>query len=278
MRAPISGIDHVVIAVRDLNRAQAAYAHLGFTLTPRGFHTLGSQNHCIMFERDYLELLALPKAHPATQYYADFLVKGDGLASIALATEDAAGAYAALRRNGIEVDAPLDFSRPVELPGGTRDAAFRIVQLPLEQTPGCRTFLCQHFTRDVVWRPEYQRHALGATGLAGIALVVEDPARTAPQYAKIFDRSAQTIDEGLRIDTGSAPIALTVRGKLGRRLAGTELPARARPFAAALFIRVIDRLAAAETLRRGGFTPVALKDGSYAVHAHEACGVTLVFG
>jgi len=278
MRAPISGIDHVVIAVHDLNRAQAAYARLGFTLTPRGFHTLGSQNHCIMFEHDYLELLALPKAHPATQYYADFLVKGDGLAAIALATEDAAGAYAALRRNGIEADAPLDFARPVELPAGTRDAAFRIVQLPVEQTPGCRAFLCQHFTRDVVWRPEYQRHALGATGLAGVALVVEDPARTAPQYAKIFDRRAQTIDEGLRIDTGSAPIALTVRGKLGRRLAGTELPARARPFVAALFIRVIDRLAAAETLRRGGFTPVALKDGAYAVHAHEACGVTLVFG
>jgi len=73
-------------------------------------------------------------------------------------------------------------------------------------------------------------------------------------------------------------LALAVRGKLGRRLAGVELPARARPFVAALFIRVVDRLAAAETLRRGGFAPVALKDGSYAVHAHEACGVTLVFG
>jgi catechol 2,3-dioxygenase-like lactoylglutathione lyase family enzyme len=236
MRAPISGVDHVVIAVHDLNRAQATYARLGFTLTPRGFHTIGSQNHCIMFASDYLELLALPKAHPATQYYADFLVKGDGLAAV------------------------------------------RIVQLPVAQTPGCRAFLCQHFTRDVVWRPEYQRHALGAAGLAGIALVVEDPARTAPRYAKIFDSGAQSIDEGLRIDTGSAPIALAVRGKLGRRLAGVELPARARPFVAALFIRVADRLAAAETLRRGGFTPVALKDGSYAVHAHEACGVTLVFG
>jgi catechol 2,3-dioxygenase-like lactoylglutathione lyase family enzyme len=278
MRAPISGIDHAVIAVHDLDRARATYARLGFTLTPRGVHTIGSQNHCIMFARDYLELLALPKAHPATQYYADFLVKGDGLAAIALATDDAAAAYAALRANGIPADAPLDFARPVALPGGARDAAFRIVQLPVGQTPGCRAFLCQHFTRDVVWRPEYQRHALGATGLAGIALIVEDPARAAPHYAKIFDSAAQTIDEGLRIDTGSAPIALAVRGKLGRRLAGVGLPARPRPFVAALFIRVADRLAAAETLRRGGFAPVALKDGAYAVHAHEACGVTLVFG
>jgi len=278
VRAPISGIDHVVIAVRDLDHAHSVFARLGFTLTPRGVHTLGSQNHCIMFERDYLELLAPPRAHPAMQYYADFLARGDGLAAIALATEDASAAHAALRASGIEAEAPLDFARPVELPGGARDAAFRIVQLPVEQTPGCRTFLCQHFTRDVVWRPEYQRHALGAIGLAGIAVIVEDPARTAPQYAKIFDARPQAIAEGLRIDTGSAPIALAARGKLGRRLASVELPARPRPFVAALFIRVADRLAAAETLRRGGFEPIALKDGSHAVHAHEACGVTLVFG
>jgi len=278
MRTTISGIDHVVIAVRDLDRAQAVFERLGFTLTPRGVHTLGSQNHCVMFERDYFELLAPPRAHPAMQYYNDFLARGDGLAAIALATEDANAAHAALRADGIEAEAPLDFARPVELPGGARDAAFRIVQLPVAQTPGCRTFLCQHFTRDVVWRPEYQRHALGAIGLAGVAVVVEDPARTAPRYAQIFDTRPATITEGLRIDTGSAPIALTARGKLGRRLAGAELPARPRPFVAALFIRVTDRAAAADTLRKGGFAPVALRDGSYAVHAHEACGVTLVFG
>ena len=278
MRAPITGIDHVVVAVRDLDHAQGVYARLGFTLTARGVHTLGSRNHCIMFERDYVELLEPPKAHPAMQYYADFLARGDGLAAIALATDDAAAAQVALRANGIDAEAPLDFARPVELPEGTRDAAFRIVQLPVEQTPGCRTFLCQHYTRDVVWRPEYQRHALGATGLAGVVVVSGDPAREAPRYAQIFAVRPQAIDEGLRIDTGSAPLALAARGKLGRRLAGVDLPARTRPFVAALFIRVADRAAAAETLRRGGIEPVALKDGSYAVHAHEACGVTLVFG
>jgi catechol 2,3-dioxygenase-like lactoylglutathione lyase family enzyme len=278
MRVPISGIDHVVIAVRDLDHARAVYERLGFTLTPRGVHTLGSQNHCVMFERDYFELLAPPKAHPAMQYYNEFLARGEGLAAIALATQDATAAYDALRANGVAAETPLDFARPVELPEGTRDAAFRIVQLPPEQTPGCRTFLCQHFTRDVVWRPEYQRHALGATGLAAVAVIVEDPARAAPRYAKIFDRRPQSIDEGLRIDTGSAPIALAVRGKLGRRLTGAELPARPRPFVAALFIRVADRAAAADRLRKGGFASVALQDGSYAVNAHEACGVTLVFG
>jgi len=41
-----------VVLVRDLDRARDTYARLGFTLTPGGLRTLGSQNHCIMFERD----------------------------------------------------------------------------------------------------------------------------------------------------------------------------------------------------------------------------------
>ena len=168
MRRAIAGIDHVVIAVRDLDRAQETYARLGFTLTPRGFHTLGSANHCIMFGNDYVELLALPVEHPAMRYYAEFLSRGEGLAAVALASTDADAAYAEFAADGIEADAPLDFSRPVRLAEGERDAAFRIVQLPPAQTPGCRSFVCQHRTRELVWRPEYQSHALGAIGLAAV--------------------------------------------------------------------------------------------------------------
>jgi len=72
MRRHVRGIDHAVILVRDLERARDTYARLGFTLTPRGTHSLGSQNHCIMFGRDYLELMALPKPHPAFQYFFGF--------------------------------------------------------------------------------------------------------------------------------------------------------------------------------------------------------------
>lgn len=274
----VTGIDHVVVLVHDLDHARDLYLRLGFTLTPRGHHTLGSQNHCIMFGRDYVELLAVPRAHSAMQYYSDFLARGEGLAAIAMSTDDANGAQARFVAAGIAADAPLDFSRPVELPGGTRDARFRIVQLPAEQTPGCRMFVCQHFTRDVVWRPEYQSHALGATGLAAVAVVVEDPEATTPVYARVFGAAPRHIEEGLLVETGSAPIALATRWKLGHRLHGVALPVRPRPLVAALFIRVADRGRAAQALRRGGFEPVALADGSYAIGADQAHGVALVFG
>lgn len=275
MRRHIQGLDHVVILVRDLDRAQDTYARLGFTLTPRGLHTLGSQNHCVMFERDYIELLAVPRPHPAMQYFTDFLSKAEGLAAVALATADAAGAHAELSGAGIAADPPLDFSRPVERLG---DAQFRIVQLPPDATPGCRTFLCQHFTRNLVWRSEYQGHAVGALGIAALAVVAEDPATAAASYARLFDAPAARIDEGHLVATGSASIALASRSRLGRRLAGVQLPTRARPFVAALFIRVADRARAADAIRRGGFDPVALKDGSFAIGADQANGVALVFG
>lgn len=278
MRPHVLGIDHVVILTRDLERAHETYARMGFTLTPTGYHTLGSQNHCIMFGRDYLELMAVPRPHPALQYFTDFLAKGEGLAAVALATDNANAAHASLGKAGIAADPPLDFSRPVRLADGTHDAAFRIVQLPVAQTPGCRMFLCQHFTRNVVWRPEYQRHAVGALEIAAIAVVAEETHATAARYAAIFDDKPWPIEEGLLVQTGTAPIALASRWKLGHRLDGAQLPLRGKPLIAALFIRVADRAKAAEQLHRGGFSPIALRDGSWAINAEEACGVTLVFG
>jgi catechol 2,3-dioxygenase-like lactoylglutathione lyase family enzyme len=278
MRRAIAGIDHVVIAVRDLDRAQETYTRLGFTLTPRGFHTLGSANHCIMFGSDYVELLALPRQHPAMRYYADFLARGEGLAAVALASDDADAAHAELGADGIEADPPLDFSRPVRLAEGERDAVFRIVQLAPAQTPGCRSFVCQHRTRELVWRREYQTHALGATGLAGLAVVAQDPVSAAAGYARLFDARPRKIDEGLLVASGSAPIALGSRWRIGRRLRGVGLPLRPRPLIAALFIRVADRDRAAEALRRAGFEPNALPDGSFAVGADKTHGVALVFG
>jgi catechol 2,3-dioxygenase-like lactoylglutathione lyase family enzyme len=240
MRRHIRGIDHAVILVRDLDRTRDTYERLGFTLTPRGYHSLGSQNHCIMFARDYLELMALPRPHPAFQYFSDFLARGEGVGAIALATDDAAAAHARLANAGIAAEAPLALSRPVENLG---EARFTLVQLPPEQTPGFRTFLCQHHTRAIVWRPEYQVHAVGAQEVESIAVDAPDPAR----YARLFD-------------------GLPVRFSIA-----------AAPAVKALRIRVEDRAGAAAALRRGGFLPTVLADGALAVSAEEAHGVSLIF-
>jgi 4-hydroxyphenylpyruvate dioxygenase-like putative hemolysin len=278
VRKHIKGIDHVVISVRELDSTEDTFRRMGFTLTPRGHHTLGSQNHCVMFDHDYFELLMVPQRLPGREYYYDFARIGDGLAAIALKTDNARGAYGELTAAALAPSEPVDFSRPVQLPAGAQNASFRITQLALEHTPGGQVFLCQHFTRDVVWRSEFQTHANTATGLAAIAIVSNEVPATAAAYEQLFDVKAKTITEGLLVNTGDTPIAIVNERALAKRLPGVWISARHQPCMAALFIRVADRDTAERTLRDGGLDPMRMPDGSVALGAAEAHGVAIVFG
>ena len=60
MSSHIAGIDHLVIAVRDLEAARMGWTRLGFTLSPRGKHLgRGTGNYCVMFPHDYIELFGI---------------------------------------------------------------------------------------------------------------------------------------------------------------------------------------------------------------------------
>jgi 4-hydroxyphenylpyruvate dioxygenase-like putative hemolysin len=280
MRRHIQGIDHVVIVVNDLDVAVDSFRRMGFFVTPRGEHTLGSRNHCVMLGDDYIELLVSPpeNPHPSRQHYTEFAAGGDGLAAIALRTDSAREAYTEMLWAGFAPTDPVDFSRPVRLPEGSREARFRITQLGADKTPGGHVFLCEHLTRGVVWRSEYQSHRNGATALAAVAIVADDVAATANAYQRIFDTRARTIAEGLLVETGSAPIAVATRASLAKRLPGITTTARRAPKFAALFVRVGDREAATAVLAAGGMQPARMPDGSVAVGPERAHGVALIFG
>jgi catechol 2,3-dioxygenase-like lactoylglutathione lyase family enzyme len=280
MRQHIKGIDHVVIVVRNLDAARDTFRRMGFTVTPRGYHTLGSENHCVMFGHDYLELLWSPEGapHPSRQYYTEFARAGEGLAAIALRTDSAKGAYTEMLWAGFAPSDPVEFSRPVELPEGRRDARFRVSMAALDRTPGGRMFVCEHLTRDVVWRPEYQRHANGATEIAAVAIVNDDVAGAARPYERLVAAKAEPIAEGLVVRTGGASIAFATAHSLAAKLPKVRVSARPAPFMAALFIRVPDRDAAAAALAAGGLETARMPDGSIALGADVAPGVALVFG
>ena len=280
MRQNIQGIDHVVLVVRELDGARDTFARMGFTVTPRGDHTLGSKNHCVMFGHDYIELLTSPaeNPHPSRQYYTEFARAGDGLAGIALKSANAKGAYTELLWAGFQPGDVLEFSRPVALPEGTREARFRVVEPRPGSTPGGRVFVCEHLTGDLVWRPAYQRHANGATGLAAVAIVCDEVARTAQAYERLFDSKAKPIAEGLLVETADTPIAFVTAQSLAKRLPDLWISARPAPLFAALFVRVADRDAAERALRAGGLEPARMPDGSVALGADAAHGVALVFG
>src|SRR3982074_781447 len=86
MRNGIAGIDHVIIGVRDLEHARMGWTRLGFTLTPRGRHLgQGTANYCVMFARDYLELLGFVTRDDYAHRLEAFLARREGAMSVAFA-------------------------------------------------------------------------------------------------------------------------------------------------------------------------------------------------
>jgi hypothetical protein len=233
-----------------------------------------------MLGADYIELLASPAEdpHPSRQYYTEFLAAGEGLAGLALATDSARELYSEMLWAGFSPAEALDFSRPVALEDGVREARFRITQLDPRTTPGAKVFACEHFTRELVWRPEWQRHANGARAVAAVAMVVDDVEAVAKVYGRLFDSRPLPIAEGLLVQTGNAPLAFMGPAALAERLPGVELGAHLPPAAAALFVHVADRDETERVLRAGRMRPQRMPDGAVAVGADRAHGVALVFG
>ena len=84
--ASIVGIDHVSIAVRDLERASEVYRELGFSLKAGRTHADGIRNNHVKFQDGSgVELITAsePKDGLAARY-VQFLTQGEGAVSVAL--------------------------------------------------------------------------------------------------------------------------------------------------------------------------------------------------
>ena len=206
-------LDHVVIDVRDrIDEAMRCFSALGFQLTPRGHHTLGSANHLAMFATDYLELLGFGEGGTTRSELARFPV---GLNGLVFKTADAdlvhrEGAAAALPVLPVQA-----FSRPVTLDGAPRDARFRTTRLDPEKIAMGRVYFCEHLTPELVWRPEWQTHPNGAGTIARVVVATSDPGGTAQLFRSLFGNDAIAEPYGRRvIAAGSAQIELAPRNTI----------------------------------------------------------------
>ena len=157
MRHGLAGIDHIIVAVRDLERARAGWTRLGFAPTPRGRHVgQGTANYCIMFGRDYLELLGFAEPDEHSERLRGFLARREGPMRVAFApagsVDEAAGAMTAL---GLHPGEPRALGRQLELPEGAVVPRFSLLSLPEDETPGLDCFVCGHLTPELVRRPEW---------------------------------------------------------------------------------------------------------------------------
>lgn len=186
--ADLVKLDHTVINVRyDMDEAEARFRALGFHLTDRGYHTLGSINHLMMFGTDYLELIGLPKdAKGGQSGRPDIENAPYGINGLVFKTKDVDEMYAHLQSIGMAGDPPKAFSRPVILPEGTSDACFRTVHVRHDAFPGGRVYFCEHGTPELVWRPEWQSHANGVMAMPEFVVASAEHEREAAAMAQLL--------------------------------------------------------------------------------------------
>lgn len=216
-------LDHVVINVMGkLDEAAAQYGRLGFQLTERGHHTLGSSNNLAIFGTNYLELLGYLPGREAMR--ADLWNHPAGLTGLVFKSIDADLVYATIRGHGVPVQEPMSFARPVELPGGAQDARFKVIRVSGEEVQNGRTFFCHHDTPELVWRPEWQSHANGATEIVEFVIASQQPARTAALYERMFGPSLLTpTSGGVLFRAGAATVLILEPAAIAGRYADAAL-------------------------------------------------------
>jgi len=181
-------LDHTVINVRyEMDKAAERFKALGFHLTDRGYHTLGSINHLMMFGTDYLELIGLPADAKGSQSGRPDIENSPlGINGLVFKTADVDETYAHLQSIGMAGDPPKSFSRPVELPEGTSDACFRTVHVRHDAFPGGRVYFCEHGTPELVWRPEWQNHKNSTHSMPEFVVASANHAGEAEDMAKLL--------------------------------------------------------------------------------------------
>ena len=270
-------LDHVVVNVRDrIGEGADTYRRLGFTLTPRGYHTLGSMNHLAMFGTDYLELIA---AEPGNTKRPEILTAAEGLNGLVFGTEDSAATHFALERAGIAVFPPEEFSRPVALAEGNRDAVFRTVRLMPGMVPAGRLYFCQHFSRNLVWRDEWRHHANGVTGVSRAVIAARDPSDLSALFDRMFGAGAtRPIEGGRSLTVGCSRFDVVTPDALRSEFGDAAPDGGGRDsYMAALEFRTRSMDAAWAAMQSGGISRAMRVADRVVVPATEAFGAALAF-
>src|SRR5882724_10524322 len=180
------GLDHIVHVVRDLYAAADFYGRAGFTVGPRNRHPWGTHNRIVQLKNCFLELLEVAEPEKVAPHGArsfsfgafnrDFLASRQGFSMLILNSSNAADDARAFEAAGIGGYDVFDFAREGAKPDGAPvKLAFSLVFASDPASPNLGFAACQHHFPENFWNPAFQAHPNGATGVASIVMVAENP-------------------------------------------------------------------------------------------------------
>lgn len=167
----IKGIDHIVIAVNDLDTAIKTYTNLGFTVVEGGKHPTGSYNALIGFEDGaYIEILAFYEKSPDHPWWDLLHQRGGGLIDFCMQTDDIRADHAKFRELGVEMSDIVDLSR--KRPDGY--LLEWINNKTYDEYQGLIPFIIEDKTPREERVPKETDHANGVTGIHTMTFATAD--------------------------------------------------------------------------------------------------------
>jgi len=200
-------LDHLVIAARDLDAAAQAYRRLGFQVGPRNRHPWGTENHIVQFPGAFLELVGLGEGfrRPAPDdplfafagFLDVFLEAREGLAMLALRSQDAKADRRAFAQKGLGDFPRFDFGRKGMRGGKEVEVAFSLAFARCPALPQAGFFVCEQHFPENFWDAAAQVHPNGATGVAGLTLAHPEPEQAVPFLSAFLDAEPHGLSFGL---------------------------------------------------------------------------------
>jgi len=280
-------IDHIVIASRDLGAQADLFRRLGFQVGARNRHPWGTENHIVQFDGAFLELIGLGEgfeplkpaegAYSFASFIARFLERREGLAMLALRSNDAEADRRDFAANGLGDFPRFEFARKATRPdGATVDVAFSLAFAASEALPEAGFFVCQQHFPENFWSQAAQIHPNGAMGISGLAFAHEAPLEAAHFLAPFVGSSAaRTAGRGLEIDAAGATIEVASRSVLRKKYGASAIESDGPPLAL-MRIQIVDADTTSDLLSKGG---IAYRAHGHAlvVNAANALGAAIVF-
>ncbi|MDM0008573.1 VOC family protein [Variovorax sp. J22G73] len=197
-------LDHIVIAVHDLERTIADYGALGFHVVRGGDHPgRATHNALVVFaDGSYFELIAWREPSPTERWWQLLQRHGEGIVDFALLPPSTATTVADAKARGLLLEGPLDGGRV--RPDGER-LRWQTARSPSADLP----FLCGDLTPRALRVPEgeVRVHANGALGVASLAIAVRDLDATLARYRALLGTAIGTDAEDAGTHIGE-PVAL----------------------------------------------------------------------
>lgn len=214
-------IDHIVLTVPDLDTASSSFADAGFTLTPRAQHEdrMGTSNRLAQFsERNFIEILEVdrpngidphrfdqdPPQFSFGAYNQEFVQASEGVSMIVFQSEDAIADCESFTRKGLQTYAPFAFDRSGRLPDGSEvTLSFKLTFVTSPTLPGLAFFVCENQAQDAFWKPEYQSHKNGATGITQVHIRANDSENAAHFIGQLFDGQVENSGDSFTVQCGA---------------------------------------------------------------------------